>query len=414
MIAWMKELNAKERSTMGACFGGWALDAFDVQMYSFVIPTVITLWSLTRGQAGAIGTVTLLISSLGGWFCGTLSDRFGRVKMLQITILWYSVFTFLCAFAQDFNQLFILRALHGLGFGGEWAAGAVLMGEVIRDKFRGRGVGLVQTGWAVGWGASALVYTALYSFLPESIAWRALFAVGLLPAVFVFWVRRHIEEPAIFHANRSQRAPIGVSHLWSAFRAPYLWTTVKVSLMVAGAQGGGYALSIWMPAYLRTVRHLSPASTGGFLLVQILGALAGFLIGAWLSDAIGRRLTFMLSAVGSVVMVLFFMFVPMNNTELLFAGVPLNIMLLMKFPPMGPFMTELFPTAVRGNAQGFCYNAGRAMGALFPFLVGYLSERMPLGMAIAAFSVIAFGLMIVMLLMLPETRGRSLESLEAA
>ena len=414
MIAWMADLTAKERRTMSACFGGWALDAFDVQMYSFVIPTVIGLWGLSRGQAGLIGTVTLLISSLGGWFSGTLSDRFGRVRILQLSIIWYSVFTFLCAFAQDFQQLFILRALHGLGFGGEWAAGAVLMGEVIRDKYRGRGVGLVQTGWAVGWGGSALVYTALYAVLPESIAWRVMFAVGLLPAAFVVWIRRYIEEPAIFHANRSARPAVGLSHLLSAFRTPYLWTTVKVSLMVAGAQGGGYALGIWMPTYLRTVRGLSSSSTGGFLLVQILGALLGFLLGSYLSDAIGRRLTFMLSAIGSVLMVLAFMFVPVGNTGLLFLGVPLNIMMLMKFPPMGPFMTELYPTSVRGNAQGFCYNAGRAIGALFPTLVGVLSETMPLGAAIAVFSVMAFGLMIAMLLMLPETRGRSLDTLETA
>ena len=257
MLGWFAELNPKERRTMGACFGGWALDAFDVQMYSFVIPTVIALWGLSRGQAGLIGTVTLLISSLGGWFSGTLADRFGRVRMLQITILWYSVFTFLCAFAQNFEQLFVLRALHGLGFGGEWAAGAVLMGEVIRDKYRGRGVGIVQTGWAVGWGASALVYTGLYAFLPEEIAWRALFAIGLLPAVFVFWIRRHIEEPEIFRDRQRDRPAVGIAHLFSAFRGPYLWTTVKVSLMVAGAQGGGYALGIWMPTYLRTVRGLS-------------------------------------------------------------------------------------------------------------------------------------------------------------
>ncbi|MGA7864148.1 MAG: MFS transporter, partial [Stellaceae bacterium] len=121
-------------------------DAFDVQMYSFVIPTVIALWGLSRGEAGLIGTVTLLISSLGGWFSGTLADRFGRVRMLQITILWYSVFTFLCAFAQNFEQLFVLRALDGLGFGGEWAAGAMLMGEVIRDKYRGRSLAGLEPG----------------------------------------------------------------------------------------------------------------------------------------------------------------------------------------------------------------------------------------------------------------------------
>jgi len=398
---------------MGACFGGWTLDAFDVQMYSFVIPTVIALWGLSRGQAGLIGTVTLLISSLGGWFSGTLADRFGRVRMLQITILWYSVFTFLCAFAQNFEQLFVFRALHGLGFGGEWAAGAVLMGEVIRDKYRGRGVGIVQTGWAIGWGASALVYTGLYAFLPEEIAWRALFAIGLVPAIFVFWIRRHIDEPEIFRSARSTRPVIGVAHLFSAFRGPHLWTTVKVSVMVAGAQGGGYALGIWMPTYLRTVRGLSATGTGGFLLVQILGALFGFLLGSYLSDAIGRKQTFLWSAIGSFVMILIYMFLPTSNTALLLLGLPLSTVFLIKFPPMGPFMTELYPTEVRGTAQGFCYNAGRAIGSFFPTMVGFVSQVLPLGATIAVFSAVASGIMIVMLMLLPETRGRSLESLEA-
>jgi len=412
MLGWFRELTAKERSTMLACFGGWSLDAFDVQMYSFVIPTVIAVWGLTTGQAGLIGTVTLLISSLGGWFSGALADRYGRVKMLQITILWYSIFTFLCAFAQNFEQLFILRALHGLGFGGEWAAGAVLMGEVIRDKHRGRGVGLVQTGWAVGWGASALVYTAVYWFLPEALAWRVLFAIGLFPAVFVFWIRRHIEDPEIYHRNRSERPSTGISHLFSAFRGQHLWTTIKVSLMVAGAQGSGYALGIWMPTYLRTVRGLSAPSTGGFLLVQIFGALIGFLIGTWLSDAIGRKWTFLWSAILSLVMVLVYMYAPIGNEALLFLGIPLNIVLLMKFPPMGPFMTELYPTDIRGTGQGFCYNSGRAIGSFFPTMIGYLAEQMGLGAAVAIFSTAASLLMIVTLMMLPETRGRSLAELD--
>ncbi|HEV2188052.1 MAG TPA: MFS transporter [Stellaceae bacterium] len=416
MLAWYRDLTGKERSTMWACFGGWSLDAFDVQMYSFVIPTVITLWSLSKGEAGWIGTVTLLISSFGGWFSGTLADRYGRVRMLQITILWYSVFTFLCAFAQNFEQLFILRAMHGFGFGGEWAAGAVLMGEVIRDKYRGRGVGIVQTGWAIGWGGAALVYTAVYWLLPEALAWRVLFGVGLFPAVFVFWIRRHIDEPEIFHKRRSEREPVGFAHLFSAFRGPHLATTVKVSIMVAGAQGSGYALGIWMPTYLRTVKHFSATATGGFLLVQILGALFGFLIGSYLSDAIGRKQTFMWSAILSFVFVLLYMFVPMGDTALLFAGIPLYTAFLMKFPPMGPFMTELFPTEVRGNAQGFCYNAGRAIGAFFPTAVGYVTDMIgghgDLGTTIAIFSAIASGMMILMLLLLPETRGRSLAELD--
>jgi MFS family permease len=410
MLAWYRDLTAKERSTMLACFGGWLLDAFDVQMYSFVIPTVIGIWGLSRGEAGLIGTVTLLISSFGGWFSGTLADRFGRVRMLQITILWYSVFTFLCAFAQNFEQLFILRALHGFGFGGEWAAGAVLMGEVIRDKYRGRGVGIVQTGWGVGWGVAALVYTAVYWLLPEAFAWRVLFGIGLFPAIFVFWIRRHIEEPEIH--RRRERSAVGIAHLFSAFRGEYLWTTVKVSIMAAGAHGSGYALGLWMPTYLRQVRHLSATAAGGFLTVQILGALFGFALGSFLSDAIGRKQTFMWSAVLSLVFLLLYILVPMGDTALLFAGVPLFAVFLMKFPPMGPFMTELFPTQIRGNAQGFCYNSGRAIGSVFPTVIGYASESLGLGISIAVFSTIASALMIVMLLMLPETRGRSLAALD--
>jgi MFS family permease len=414
MFSWLGDLTPKERTTMLGCFGGWALDALDVQVYSFIMPTLIAAWNISNGEAGLIGTSTLLVSSLGGWVAGTLCDRFGRVRMLQITILWYAGFTFLCGFAQNFEQLLICRALQGLGFGGEWAAGAVLMGEVVRDKYRGRAVGFVQTGWAFGWGAAALLYTVLFAALPEAIAWRVLFWIGILPAFFVFWIRGHVDEPELYQSRRRNSPAIGLSHLFSVFRGPYLWTTVKVSLMVAGAQGGGYALGTWLPTYLKNVRGLSAPSTGTFLLVHIAGALVGFVLGSLLSDAIGRKWTFMISALASIAMIAVYMLAPLSDTMLLLLGFPLGIALLMKFPPMGPFMTELYPTAVRGTGQGFCYNAGRAIGSVFPAMVGFLSQGMSLATAIAMFSLCAFGLMTVALLTLPETRGRNLEELEAA
>ena len=186
--------------------------------------------------------------------------------------------------------------------------------------------------------------------------------------------------------------------------------------MVAGAQGGGYAIGIWMPTYLRTVRGISrrPAPAA-FLLMQILGALCGFLIGSYLSDAIGRKRTFLWSAIGSLVHGAgLHVRADGQRRRCCSLGVPLNIVLLMKFPPMGPFMTELFPTEVRGNAQGFCYNAGRAIGSFFPTMVGFLSQCWPLGTAIAMFSVVASGIMIVMLMLLPETRGRSIAEIGSA
>ena len=411
MLAWLRDLTSQERRTMLACWGGWTLDGFDQQLYSYVVPTVIAAWGMSTGVAGTIGTVTVVTSSFGGWFAGALADRFGRVRVLQIAILWYSVFTFLCSFAQNFEQLFILRGLHGLGFGGEWATGAVLMGEVIRDKYRGRGVGFVQTGAAFGPGMAALVYAGLFAILPEAIAWRALFMVGILPGLFVLWIRRNIPESEAFAGRRDSEQP-GIAHLLSAFRGPYLWLTIKVALMVMGAQGGVWAVGFWMPTYLRTVRHLSATGTGLYVAVLALGSLIGFLCGACLADAIGRKATFMISAIATIIMVLVYLYVPVGDAGLLLLGIPLNTAILMKFAPMGPFMTALYPTAIRGTGQGFCYNAGRAIGSVFMTAIGFAAAGMPLGAAIALFSTLAHTLMIVMLLLLPETRGRAIASLE--
>jgi MFS family permease len=361
MLAWLRDLDNRERRTMFACWSGWTLDGFDQQLYSYVIPTLIGLWGLSSGQAGLIGTVTFLTSSFGGWIAGTMVDRFGRVRVLQVTIVWYSVFTALCGLAQNFDQLLILRALHGLGFGGEWAAGAILMGEVIRDKYRGRAVGFTQTGAAVGPGLGAVVYAGLFAVMPEAIAWRVLFAVGILPALLVLWIRRSIPESDAFEHRRATQPPVSAVHLFSAFRGGYLWLTVRVSLMVAGAQGGGYAVQLWMPTYLRTVKGLSASGTGGNFFVQMIGALIGLLLGAYLSDAIGRKATFMLSAISSIVMVILYMYLPVGNDVLLFLGIPLNIAMLIKFAPMGPFMTELYPTGCAAPVRGFATTpAGRS------------------------------------------------------
>lgn len=409
MLSWFSDLTVKERRTMAACFGGWSLDALDVQIFSFVIPSLLAVWGITTAEAGVLATVTLVVSSFGGWVAGALSDRYGRVRILQVTILWYALFTFLCGFAQDFNQLFILKALQGLGFGGEWAAGAVLMGEVIRDQYRGRAVGLVQTGWSVGWGAAALIYTLLSANLPEALTWRVMFWIGLAPAALVFWIRRFVDEPDI---QPSARGRGGAMHLFAALKAPYFSTTWRVALMVTGAQGSSYAITTFLPLYLKTERHLTSVGTGSYLMVLILGAFFGFLSGAYLSDAIGRKATFMVSAVGSVVLMLIYLFAPLSNNLILPVGFLLGYINLMMFSPMGPFMTELFPTAVRGVGQGFCYNVGRGIGAIFPALVGFLAARLGLAGAIAVFSFCGLALMILALLMLPETRGRSLASLE--
>jgi MFS family permease len=405
----LAELTPTERRAFAACAGGWALDAMDVQLYSFVIPTLIAIWGITRAQAGELGTAALLVSAVGGWLAGWMADRYGRVRTLQVAILWFAVFTFLSGLAQNFEQLFAARALMGLGFGGEWAAGAVLLGEVIRPEHRGKALGMMQAGWAVGWGTAALLYAVFFSVLSPEIAWRALFLVGIAPALLVFFVRRYVQEPAVYLETRSQLAARGdrPSPL-EIFRPPLLRITVLGGLMGTGAQGGYYAVTTWLPTFLRTERKLSVLDSAGYLAVSIAGAFCGYLAGGFLADKIGRRLTFLVFAVGAGLIAVLYTMVPFGDAAMLVLGFPLGFFASGVFSAMGPFFTEHFPTRVRGVGQGFAYNLGRATGALFPALVGMLSAQMPLGEAIGLFAGLAYATMAIAAFLLPETRGKIL------
>jgi MFS family permease len=407
--AWYAEMNKAEKGTFWACIGGWMLDGMDVQIFSFAIPAIIAEFAITNADAGLIGTATLLTSAFGGWFAGALSDRFGRVRTLQITIAWFAVFTFLCGFAQSYGQLFAFRALMGLGFGGEWAAAAVLMGEVIRPEHRGKAVGALQTGWPFGWGAAALLATLLFSVLPVEVAWRALFWVGLSPALLVFFVRRFVEEPPVFAQTKKNLADAGKkANFLEIFSAPMLRTTILTCLLSTGAQGGYYAITTWLPTFLRTERKLTILGTGGYLAVIIAGSVAGGFVSAWLSDRIGRRANFILYAVCSIATVLVYTQIPVDDGMMLVLGFPLGFFSQGVFSGMGPFLTELFPTRMRGSGQGFTYNFGRGVAAMNPLLVGMVSATLPLGQSIGMFAVIAYGLLAVAALLLPETKGRVL------
>jgi MFS family permease len=414
-VGWYGELTPPEKRTFWACFGGWALDAMDVQIFSFVIPSIVAAFTISNADAGFIGTVTLLTSALGGWFAGALADRFGRVRTLQITIVWFAFFTFLCGFAQNYAQLLTFRALMGLGFGGEWAAGAVLMGEVIRAQHRGKAVGSVQSGWAVGWGLAAIMATLAFSTLPEDTAWRALFWVGLLPAFLVFFVRRFVDEPPVYKAMlEQQRASGGRSNWMEIFLPGILKTTILTSLLATGAQGGYYAIATWLPTFLRTERKLTVLGTGGYLAVIIVGSFIGYLVSAYLADRIGRRANFILFAVCSVVTVLIYTQIPVNDTMMLILGFPLGFFASGIFSGMGAFLTENFPTPIRGSGQGFAYNFGRGVAALNPTFVGLLSAQLPLGQSIGVFAALAYGILITAALLLPETKGRELSPLPGA
>jgi MFS family permease len=400
---WICRLSGRERSALTATLGGWMLDGMDVMIYSLVLPTLLLEWHITQGQAGLLSTATLLLSSLGGWLAGILADRVGRVRMLQITIVWFAFFTFLSGFTQNFQQLLIVRGLQGLGFGGEWAVGAALMGETIRAEFRGRAVGTVQAGWAVGWGISVLLSTIIFSRLPHPLAWRVMFWTGILPALLLVYIRRRVEEPEIYR-RRTQQA--GFLDLFSAEQMP---TTLLAAVVALGAQGGYYAVSTWLPLYLRASRGLSTLDTGSYLFVVILGAFCGYLTAAHLTDWIGRRRTLMLFAGCSFLAVISYSGLPISNHLMLVLGFPLGFFPAGSFSPMGAYFSELFPTSMRASGAGFAYNFGRGAGALFPTLVGYVSGHTSLGVAISIFGSGAYLIMVLGVLFLRETRGVQLQ-----
>lgn len=408
---WYAGLGPSGKRAFTASFAGWVTDAFDFMVFSFVLASLIDVWKLDRSEAGLLSTVTLIFSSIGGWIAGLLADRYGRVKVLQGTIIWFSVCTLAIGFAGNFEQVFFLRALQGLGFGGEWAVGAVLIGEIVAPEHRGKAVGFVQSGWAIGWGAAAILYGVAYSVLPEAIAWRSLFWAGILPALLVLYIRRHVPEPEVFERARAARAREvrgGRSSVWAIFSPSIRRTTVLAALLCTGMQGGFYAMSTWLPAYLKIERHLSVIDTSAYLFVIIAGSFCGYIAGAYLSDYWGRRRNFIVFSALALASVYAYLTLALTNAQMLWLGFPLGFSSCGIFSGIGAYLTELYPSEHRANGQGFTYNFGRGVGALFPSLVGVLSHSTSLAMAIAIFSGAAYGVVLLAIMLLPETKGASL------
>lgn len=407
MYAWLGDLSSKERKTLAATFGGWAVDAVDFMVYIYVIPTLITVWGMTREQGGYIMTVTVLASAVGGWMAGVLADRYGRVRILQLTILWFAFFTFLCGFTTSYEQLLFTRAMQGLGFGGEWAVGAVLIGELIRPEHRGKAVGTMQSGWAIGWGIANLLFLLMYKVLPDTLAWRALFWSGIIPALLVFYIRKNVQEPEIFSATKARVGEKG-SHFTEIFAPDLLRTTVLASIMTSGMMMGYYAVFTWLPTFLKTERGLSVMNTGWYTMVVIAGSFLGYLASAHLSDHLGRKKNFFVFAIGSATIAVIYTLIPISNDWMLFLGFPLGFFVSGNFSGCGPFLTELFPSRVRGSGQGFVYNFGRGLSAFAAPIVAKISNVIPLGQAIGIVAISGFTLVVLMVSLFPETRGKQL------
>ncbi|MFJ9633891.1 MFS transporter [Streptomyces sp. NPDC101175] len=411
-LAWLRALGPNGRRAFAGAFGGYALDSYDYFTLPLSMVALAAYFGLDSGQTGLFTTVTLVVSAVGGALAGVFADRVGRVKALMITVITYAVFTVACGFAPNYETLLVFRALQGLGFGGEWAVGAILVAEYASARHRGRTLGAVQSSWAVGWALAAVVYTLVFSFLGDDLAWRVMFWTGALPALLVLWMRRRVHDAPEATAVREQNAQKGsfvaIFRPGTAEAPGLLRTTVFAGLLSTGVQGGYYTLATWVPTYLKTERGLSVVGTGGYLTFLISGAFLGYLTGGYLTDVLGRKRNIWLFALLSALCILVYTHIPNGaNTLLLVLGFPLGFCMSAIFSGFGSYLSELYPTALRGTGQGFTYNTGRAVGAVFPTLVGFLADSWGVGGALV-FGAIGYGIAALALLGLPETRGKEL------
>jgi MFS family permease len=380
------------------------LDAFDVMLYSFALSAIREEFRLSGAQAGLLASATLVFSAVGGIAFGVLADRIGRVKALSLSILVYSVGTGLTAAADSLTSLFVCRAIVGIGLGGEWSAGSVLVAESWPAASRGRAIGFMQSGWAIGYALAAIVAAEV---IPVH-GWRVLFVIGLAPALLTFVIRWMVPEPE--RAAGAVDAPKG--RLLDLFGSELRSRTLLASAFATALLFAYWGLFTWLPTFLA-----SPVEKGGvglglvkstpWILAVQAGAFLGYTTFGFLADWMGRRPAVRLFVLGAALVVPVFAF-GARNEQLVFWLAPLvGYFGHGAFSVFGSLLAELFPGSIRGTAQGFCYNAGRALSALAPITLGAVADAQ--GLAAALSLTVAFFVAAALLVgLLPETKGREL------
>jgi putative sialic acid transporter len=409
-LPWYRTISRPQWNALLAAMLGWMLDAMDFVLYVMALNTLQKEFDFETDVAGLLATVTLLSSAAGGLLFGVVADRIGRTRALMATILIFSFCSLGTATAQDLPQLIVWRTLLGLGMGGEWASGAVLVSETWPAEHRGKAIGIMQSGWALGYILAALVAGAV---LP-SLGWRWLFVVGVLPALFVFWVRRTVHEPPLW-AARQAAGPAEANPFRVIFGPALLHRTVMATLLATAVMFAYWGVFTWLPSFLGTPVEeggagLDVKSVTGWVIPTQLGAFFGYLSFGFISDRLGRRRTFILYMLAAAVLVPFYGQMAGHPGVLLAIGPLLGFFGHGYFSVFGSLLAELFPTRVRATGQGLTYNVGRGLGAFGPFTIGALARVEGVGIGLALALTSAFFLAgAVLILLVPETRGKQLE-----
>ncbi|MFV3131925.1 MFS transporter [Niveispirillum sp. KHB5.9] len=415
MTSWYREADRRTRRVFWTCWAGWAMDSADGLLYQYMIPLLVAGLGITLKEAGVIASANYFAAAIGGWVGGWLCDRYGRARILQLTILWFSFFSFVSGFAQNFDQMLVARILQGIGFGAEWAVGAVLLGELVAPQHRGKALGTVQSGAAIGSCFAALLAGPVAAAFPPDLGWRVAFWAGIAPAGLIFFVRRGSDDAEVFKQAKRRAAEKGrQAGILDIFAPRMLRITLPAALLSVGVQGGAFAVANYTTSFLTLERGLTSSMAGICVLLLSAGGIAGILTNAYISDRIGRRKVFRYYSLGFILTASFYLFMPLGSSlwTLIPAGMCYGFFQFGMYASFGPYFTELFPTELRGSGQSFSYNFGRACGAFFIFSVAYISDSMVLSAAMAIMAIVGVLLGLVATMLLPETAGRKLISLD--
>lgn len=412
---WYREVSREQWRAFWAVFLGWVVDAFDFNIMTFILIDIQKSFTVDRALAGALGTVTLIMRLVGGSLAGTAADKWGRKLPLTLSIIWFSLFAFLSGFSTSYTMLFALRALFGIGMGGEWAAGMPLVFEHWPTRLRGLASGLLLGGWYWGYLLAAATFQFIYPLFSGTpdLAWRTMFWVAIFPALITLWIRARVPESPVWlerqrrlaeaaRAGQPTREP-KVS-LVRIFQRDLIGTTIQTSAVIGAFMCIYYSVNYWYPTVLREAGR----STLPYLAAFNIGAIIGTAGWGRLSEtALGRRGAVTITVVLGIASLPFYL----HATSPLSLGVGALMMGMfgMGIWGMAPaYTTERFPTSVRGVGPGFCYHAGAAIGAFMPPIVGALADSgVALVNAMSVCMVISGILSGILIWLGPETRGRS-------
>lgn len=382
---------------------GYAMDGFDLLILGFMLPAIAVALHLSAQQSGALVTWTLIGAVAGGVIFGALSDRFGRIRVLSWTILLFAGFTGLCAVAQGFWDLIAYRTMAGVGLGGEFGIGMALAAEAWPAQKRGR----VSSYVALGWQSGVLLAALLTPTLLQHIGWRGMFAVGVLPALVAWILRKRLHEPEVFVQRRGRVATLDRFRLLAS-DGRTARTSLGVVILCAVQNFGYYGLMIWMPTYLSSRLGFSLTKSGLWTAVTVIGMMIGVWLFGQLADRIGRKPTFLMYQMGAAVMVIAYSRLS-DPITMLWAGALMGMFVNGMVGGYGALMSEAYPTSVRATAQNVLWNVGRAIGGLGPLIVGVLAVRYSFQVAIALLAGLYVLDMLATLILIPEMKGLPLE-----